>query len=293
MLMLGGRELDIDVVIIDEAQDLSTAQWRFIEQTFRKAKRMYIGGDDDQAIFEWSGADVNYFINLKGEKTVLSQSYRIPKSIHDLSQTITDKIKHRTHKPYHSKKEQGEVDYWMSLDDIDMSSGSWLLLARNSYLLGELAASTKAKGFNYMIKGKPSISTSDINAIKLWEKCRKGYKPIAQDLEKLAEYTTLTKYDTIWHDAFNKIDVERIEYFKSLNRRGESLLKPRINISTIHGSKGGEADHVALTTDMAYSTWDATNLNMDAEHRVWFVGATRAKQSLHIVQPRGRYYYDI
>jgi superfamily I DNA/RNA helicase len=182
----------------------------------------------------------------------------------------------------------------MSIDDIDMSSGTWLLLARNSYLLGELSESTKAKGYNYNIRGKSSISSKDIKAIKLWEKYRQGYEPNESEKELLRDYVTSQDKSKIWHEAFDKIAVETIEYYKSLHRRGESLVKsPRINIGTIHSSKGGEADHVVLLTDMAYSTWDASSFNMDAEHRCWYVGATRCKQTLDFIQPRGRYFYQI
>lgn len=294
MLEMGTREINLDVLIIDEAQDLSTTQWKFIEETFRTVKRLYIGGDDDQAIFEWSGADVGYFINLEGKRTVLNKSWRIPDKVHALAQDISGQIKQRADKHYTSKGIPGNIDYWLSIDDIDMSCGTWLLLARNSYLLGELSEATKSMGYNYLIKGKPSISKTDIKAITLWEKYRHGQELSDNDITLLNDYTTDITKCTIWHEAFDKMHYEKKEYYISLLRRGESLIKtPRINISTIHGSKGGEADHVVLLSDMAYSTWDSINLNQDAEHRVWYVGATRCKETLDIVMPRGRYYYPL
>ena len=48
----------LDVVIVDEAQDLSLIQWQMVEQLIRKADRAYIAGDDDQAIYNWAGADI-------------------------------------------------------------------------------------------------------------------------------------------------------------------------------------------------------------------------------------------
>lgn len=294
MLMYEHQPLNVDVLIIDEAQDLSTAQWHFINTTFKTVKRIYIGGDDDQAIFEWSGADVNYFINLVGKRTVLDVSYRIPSSVHDLATDISSKISNRTEKNYHSKEEKGSVEYWMAADDIDMSSGTWLLLARNSYLLSELARVAWEKGVPYSVKGVPSVKTKDIKAIELWENHRKGIALDDKAKEHLSDYMTNFDSTRVWHECFDRMPVETIEYYWSLKRRGESLTKtPRISISTIHGSKGGEADNVVLLTDMAYSTWDAATLNNDAEHRVWYVGATRCKNSLHIVMPRGRYHYAI
>ena len=288
------KPLDIDVLIIDEAQDLSTAQWQYIYRVFFKAKRVYIGGDDDQAIFEWSGADVGHFINLKGNKTILNKSHRIPATVHDLAKSISDRISNRTDKDYTAKSEKGNVEYWGDLEHIDMSSGTWLLMSRNTYLLGELVASTREKGYNYLYRGKNSISSTHIGMIKLWEQKRKGKELTEDEKDKLSEYTSNVRSSLIWHEAFDKMDTDLIEYYVSLLRRGESLTKtPRIKISTIHGSKGGEADNVILLTDMAYSTWEASSMNSDSEHRVWYVGATRAKQSLNIVMPRGKYFYQI
>ena len=52
------------VVFVDEAQDLSPLQWLVVERLVYGADRVYFAGDDDQAIYEWSGADVKYFLNL-------------------------------------------------------------------------------------------------------------------------------------------------------------------------------------------------------------------------------------
>ena len=294
MLEATDSPLDVEVLILDEAQDLSTAQWDFVTRKFSRVHRCYVGGDDDQAIFEWSGADVSRFINLDGSKEILTQSYRIPAKVHYLADGISSRIKQRVPKIYNSRAEAGNIEYWPDIDHIDMSSGSWLLLARNSYLLGELSASTKEKGHRYLIRGKDSIRPADVKAIQLWEMHRNGYILDDKDKMSLKEYTSRTESQDIWHEAFDKLNTETKEYYISLLRRGESLTAtPRINISTIHGSKGGEADNVALLTDMSYSTWDAINLDEDSEHRVWYVAATRTRQNLHIVMPRGRYGYTL
>ena len=75
---------DFDVVFIDEAQDLSKLQWRFVEKLFPKAKAVYIAGDDDQAICESFGADPVTFVKYpSAEEQVLTQSYRVPKRVHN------------------------------------------------------------------------------------------------------------------------------------------------------------------------------------------------------------------
>jgi len=41
------------------------------------------------------------------------------------------------------------------------------------------------------------------------------------------------------------------------------------------------------------STYEASTVDADAEHRVWYVGATRCRESLNIIMPRGRYNYQL
>jgi superfamily I DNA/RNA helicase len=68
-------------------------------------------------------------------------------------------------------------------------------------------------------------------------------------------------------------------------RRKQNInAKPRIKLSTIHGAKGGESDHVVLLTDLSYKAEEAYHKNPDDERRVFYVGMTRAKKSLHIVR---------
>jgi DNA helicase-2/ATP-dependent DNA helicase PcrA len=285
--------IPVEVLIIDEAQDLSTLQWQFIERVFADVKRRYIAGDDDQSIYSWSGADTEYFQNIVGQREVLTQSYRIPKAIHDLAETISGKIQLRTEKEYKPRDEVGAVEYWRDLGGIDMSQGSWLLLARNGYLLPQLVRFAQDEGFNYTIKGEPGVNASHLRAIKLWEKRRAGEVLTTKELLILNEFSSEKNPSVIWHEAFTKLSIEKRELYISLLRRGESLGAPRIHINTIHGVKGGEADNVILMTDYSYTTWDAMNLDPDAEHRVWYVGATRAKESLHIISPQSRYAYEL
>ena len=79
-----------------------------------------------------------------------------------------------------------------------------------------------------------------------------------------------------------------------LLKRGENLDQdPRIKISTIHGVKGGEADNVMLLTDIAPRTYREMHSLPDDEIRVFYVAVTRAKKSLHIVQPNTNMYFEL
>ena len=68
---------------------------------------------------------------------------------------------------------------------------------------------------------------------------------------------------------------------------GEKLNeKPRIELSTIHGAKGGESQNVVLLTDLTQNTMKGYERDPDDENRLFYVGATRTKENLHIIEPR-------
>ena len=90
-----------------------------------------------------------------------------------------------------------------------------------------------------------------------------------------------------WDDCLDRISFEDVEYFRLAAGRGERLdEKPRIKISTIHGVKGGQGDNVCIVSDIYSKVYDAMQYDPDHEHRVFYVGVTRTKEHLHIIQPR-------
>ena len=50
-------------------------------------------------------------------------------------------------------------------------------------------------------------------------------------------------------------------------------------------AKGGEAENVVLFTDISPSADEEMRRNPDDMHRVFYVGVTRTKQNLYIVEP--------
>lgn len=72
-----------ELLIIDEAQDLSDMQWSMVKKLIDRAKEVYVAGDDDQAIMVSFGASAHAFLGLKGEEKSLGKSYRVPKEVSD------------------------------------------------------------------------------------------------------------------------------------------------------------------------------------------------------------------
>lgn len=72
-----------DLLIVDEAQDLSDLQWKLVNRLISKATQVIVAGDDDQAIMVPFGASPTAFLKLEGKTEVLTQSWRVSKSAHD------------------------------------------------------------------------------------------------------------------------------------------------------------------------------------------------------------------
>ena len=306
----------LHTIFIDEAQDLSFLQWQIIFTLEKLCENIYIAGDDDQAIFKWAGADVNNFLNLKGNIQVLNQSYRVPQHAHHLASALIKRVSKRRKKHWSPQPKEGRLFWHADIEHIDMNNGQWLILARNNYLLNRAESQCRLEGFFYSRGNRKGVRDSLLEAILNWEKLRKGESILAsqvreiyrlmtsgrgvdkafRSLKKVLNDKLLSMKDllssfgllttAIWHEAFDKITDKEKQYLIACLRRGEKLTKtPRIHISTIHGAKGSEADNVVVLTDIGQKSWLQMQQDPDDEIRVFYVALTRVKKNLHIVQP--------
>jgi len=325
MFIESGQAPGCQVLIVDEAQDLSPLQWRMVERLRELIPESYVAGDDDQAIFRWAGADVDHLIKLPGQQTVLGKSFRVPKKVQEVANTITKRIKYRVEKEWDARDEDGVVERVTDVSQIDMSHGTWLLLGRNNFLLDKYIDHCMRSGYVFDCPRDTTVKRESFIAIRDWEKLRNGQEIFASSVKLIYDLISVRvgitygfkgKVDTLpdrrlmtmtelreqfglcttkpWNEALDKMpDMERA-YFVEAIRKGEKFdAEPRIKISTIHGAKGGEAQNVVIQTDMAYRTYKEMELSPDDEHRVWYVAVTRAKHRLVIVSPQTNLSYDI
>jgi len=306
-----------DVVFIDEAQDLSRIQWNMAKSIWDKTEDSYIAGDDDQAVFRWAGADVDSFITQKGRLLNLTQSYRVPRAVHDIAMNIVGRISNRIHKEWKPRVHEGSLSYYHDFQNIDMSKGEWLVLGRTRYMLNDLENVLYSRGLFYKNKFKKAYEQDLYDAVFDWESARKG-KPInADQIARIASYMSPQHYQKedikyldkdhfysldelydkkglhtkqVWYEAFDQAPEDRVRYIRRMRENGEELNKePRILLSTIHGAKGGESQNVVLLTDLSRNTQTNYERNPDDENRLFYVGATRTKEHLHIVKPKDIY----
>ena len=313
----------LDVVFVDEAQDLSWLQWRVVEELSRQARRVVVAGDDDQAIYRWAGADVEQFVAMAGQVTVLGQSWRVPPPVQRVAAEVVGRVRNRRPKVWQASTHEGVVRRTSSVLD-DLASGDDILvLARNAFSLRNMSEQLRREGLLFEFRDETSVPRSVLTAVRTWEKMRKG-ESVSTDIaltvynmmtvgrgirrgfkglagvpgDQMVDLSWLTVnggLDTSapWFEALDRIPRDEVNYLRSALQKGEKPDSPRIRLATIHGSKGGEADHVVLLPDMARRTYEEMLNLPEDEARVWYVAATRARRQLTLVKPRDRLHYDI
>jgi len=306
MLLSYDAQLEVDYIFIDECQDLSPLQWSVMNVASKKAKMVYLAGDDDQSIYHWAGAEVDYILNIKADKKViLPKSYRLPKNIYKQSSKILKRIKIREDKEYTHNGKEGSVDYiydYKALDFFKMND--CLILTRNRWQLKEVKEHLEAIGVPYYMFANSSLECPEIKAILFWEHFRKGrdinqaqFKIMCKYSKKLNKAIGANKIDKSlfelkWFEVMDLMDKGKKDYFRRVLQNGYKINdKPKIRLSTIHQSKGGEAETVVLLTDVSNMVYE--NIWKDDEHRVWYVAVTRAKNNLIIVQEHSTKFYKI
>jgi len=309
----------LDVMFVDEAQDLSPLQWAVVRKLAEKANKIYVAGDDDQAIYRWAGADVDYLIDNSTDAMVLKQSYRVPSSVHKVASQCIGQVGSRIYKEWEPRKEEGMVRWEPTIELINMDQGEWLVLARTNYLLEDVDEYCRNEGWFFEVKGRPSISEAKVRAVIYWERLLKGETITLAECANILKYVkvqTPKKLDLLdtdlilqyedlkshfpdlpegrWYDVFTLLSAKEISYVRAMLRRGEKITKqPRIKLSTIHAAKGGESTNVVLLTDITTRVYKNYQKNPDEENRVFYVGITRSKENLYLIEPKTTRCYQI
>jgi superfamily I DNA/RNA helicase len=201
--------------------------------------------------------------------------------------------------------------------DLDLRTGEWLILGRTNFIVNKIAKDLRDQGYLFWREGTGwSISPNTLKALEVWlrlcrgetftseevkefgkflrtENITRAGKKLLNNLDPEEVYTLddiiekcnlLVTKETHWSDVI-KVSEKEVLYISSVRRSGERILgdaKPRIRLSTIHKAKGGEADNVALLTETSRAC--AESPDQDSEVRTFYVGATRARHNLHIIE---------
>ena len=313
----------LDVVFLDEAQDLSPLQWEMFFYIESQCKRSYIAGDDDQAIYSFQGANPNIFINLQGKMDPQINSRRVPKIIHKVALSILENIDDRMTKTWNPREALGDYRDDLSLDDIDFSKGEWMILTRTNNQQLPIIEHLNNLNVRFDCKNNELLPPKLIEAINVWNRLNQGANVSGSEAQLVYEYLSYKDKQLKYGfsngkslDNVNSLDIDDLMsehgllvtgsweqlkisdeqklFIKELLDKGEDLNKPaRIKVSTIHSVKGEEAENVILFTDLEPIIYQSALINKDTEHRLFFVGVTRAKEKLFVMDQGYDYQYQI
>ena len=321
------KRLALDAIFLDEAQDLSPLQWDMFFHIEDQCKRSYIAGDDDQTIYGFQGADPSIFINLKGTFDNQIKSHRVPKKIHAKALEILKHISERLDKPWEARGEEGTYKENCLLTDFDFKKDDWMILAQTNAQLRESAQFLNDLNLRYKGGQNELLPADLLKAYRIWTRLNDGASVSGEEAQHViknflrkkqikhgfGEGKLLDKVFTVTLEELQKdhgllvtgswkhlhMSDEQKNYIKLLLKNGDNLTTDsKIELSTIHGAKGRECKNVILYIDFGSEDENdflarEADKDPDKIHRLFFVGVTRAKQNLYIMESTQTNFYNI
>jgi superfamily I DNA/RNA helicase len=270
-------------VIVDEAQDLTPQQWRLIR--WIAPDELVVAGDDDQSIYTWAGANPTGMLELEAKELVLSQSFRVPFRVHRWAEATVQHISYRKPKQYDPVKYPGYVTFNSDMGFLLNPPIPYLFMCRDRYIQEDVEETFINWGLPYRYVSPHRtgwFENSWANAVRCVQE--KNLEGLLHRKKRLTPYGKQEaeegRVPENWRQAVD-VPQDMINYFEQVDLMAE----PMITLSTIHAQKGREADHVVLHSQCSTKTeelQDAT-ATMDDEIRVWYVGLTRARKGVTIL----------
>ena len=308
-----GDSLPVKVAMIDECQDITALQWKVIEKAFAKAERIIVAGDENQSIYSYSGARPDFLIALSKKYPVehLSVSYRIPQSVYRLAKAITQFIGDKTDKPFEPRLEnpEGSITQLSSLDRLrnfisaeelknDKNETQWYVLARNNCFLEEpkrlleenLIPYWTAEGF--FMGGQIMKRLKDYEGFRLEGYGNPKKKEEFQRKFGIEDFRVPFTDTNIFTEGRKWVYASYIEKYGLKKLEEMCSWNPQVLVSTIHHVKGGEARNVAIMLDATRKTKGNVFKDIDEELRVLYVGVTRTKENLYLIDSKNGDGYD-
>jgi superfamily I DNA/RNA helicase len=286
-----------DNVLIDEAQDINPTRREMVSRMLKKGGRLIAVGDENQAIFGFTGADHNSLDLIKEQFNCntfpLSVTYRCPKAIVKVAQQwVSDYTAHED-------APDGIEDSCELQDIVKLAGRQDSILCRNTKPLVSLAYSLLRDGVACKVEGR-KIGEGLVTLAQRW----KSVKSVGELRSKVEQWATneieraIAKEDNT--KAQNVDDkAKTLEVFMSQcdDEDGIAILVAKIRslfdnnvkgvltLSTIHKAKGREWGRVFCLGMNAYSPskFAKKDWELKQEDHLCYVQVTRAKQHLTLV----------
>ena len=292
------RMFQFDWVFIDECQDLNAAQRNLFLKCVKPNGRFVAVGDPRQAIYGFAGADVASFNLLKSiphtVKLPLSVCYRCDADIIKLAKGIVPQIEARDNAPAGVVNRDAKI--------ADVKDGD-MILCRVSAPLVDLCMRYIANGVKAYVKGR-EIGKNLCNMLlktksaKMEDAMAKLERELGKIIGKVVAKTKCTQEEAMqseqyrtYEDKLNAINVlaEGLTSTQEVIDRIESIFsddsKSGICLSTVHKSKGLEADNVYIICEDKFCLKRCMMIDWMAEqeYNLVYVAYTRAKHTLGFI----------
>ncbi len=290
--LFGGVFAKYDILMVDEAQDLSTLNHMMLEHMF--SKRIIAVGDPYQSIYAFRGANITSMDLLAKKFSMtrmdLSVSFRCPK-------LVVERARSRApHMQYPDWAAEGKVERLSEWNAADIPDGAAIICRNNAPLL---------RCAMYLIRNKRGIKLVgfDIGKNLLSIMSKFGDKTLDAEsaLNALAEWETLSIAKA--HESRHAAITDRAEcmrvFLSSTDSLGEAMAFAEmifsaagpIQLMTGHKSKGGEWDTVyhldpwrvpgKKAIALAEATGDTSQLEQEKNLR--YVIETRSMKELFLI----------
>jgi superfamily I DNA/RNA helicase len=302
-----GRPLNVKVAFIDEAQDLTRLQWDVCRTAFANCEKIRIAGDDYQSVFTYAGAVPGTFVSLarRYQAVKLETSYRIPGAVYNLTKKLTMLISVKEEKDFAPATDyEGFVERvtdrtWLMhqiLNDLKANGAQprrWYLLVRNTCFMPDVTERLEHFVIPYHAAQGFCLQQKNLLKIKRYYNFQKRGFGTKESKENFCKRYNIKDI----RDAFYESDliptIRRYLYAEYVDKYGiDALIEmsnkaPFVLVSTVHKTKGDEADYVALFLDHTRKTAKNMGEYQDEEMRVLYVACTRTKRGLYLVARRG------
>lgn len=279
-----------NMVVIDEAQDMTTAQLALAMRCCKRDGRICVVGDDRQAIYAFRGADSSSLdrlkAELKAEELGLTTTYRCGKQIVALAAKLVPDFKAAP------QNGEGEIKNINTDKMLETAAEGDFILSRTNAPLIKVCMALLKRNVRARIKGR-DIGKGIIallrklkvrTLIEMPEKLAAWVEgEIERATDKLSEEAAAARIEFVTDQAgvLNAL-AEGLDSVSALEARVTELFaddaeKRAVMCSTVHRAKGLEADHVFLLE----GTFRKSQTGEEANIR--YVGITRAKSQLNWV----------
>jgi len=181
-----GAFVDTKVLYVDEVQDLTPLQWEWYMMQKLVCEKVYLGGDDDQSIYGWAGANPEFMLNEEGDVKVLDRTYRIPEEIWEVCDGVIRQVDVRQEKDVTPDGDGGEFVPIKRPSNREImkyaKEGEVMILLRANYMVNEFTETLHEYGIPYR-----NMSTFDhwdedlMNVASAFEKIERGDDSIKGD----------------------------------------------------------------------------------------------------------------